>query len=192
MKIKSLLASSLLAGTALFAGNYTVDPMHSSTDFSVKHAMISTVKGNFGKFNGSFEYDEATKTLKSLKGTIEATSIDTGIKDRDDHLRSADLFDVAKYPTITFVLDEIKGDKAYGKLTMKGVTKPVVLAFENGGAATDLYGNKRVGLGLSGKINRTDFGISWNKALETGGVIVGEEVKLDVALEPSFRTTFFI
>jgi len=183
MKIKSLLASSLLAGTALFAGNYTVDPMHSSTDFSVKHAMISTVKGNFGKFNGSFEYDEATKTLKSLKGTIEATSIDTGIKDRDDHLRSADLFDVAKYPTITFVLDEIKGDKAYGKLTMKGVTKPVVLTFGNGGAATDLYGNKRVGLGLSGKINRTDFGISWNKALETGGVIVGEEVKLDVALE---------
>ncbi len=183
MKIKSLLASSLLAGTALFAGNYTVDPMHSSADFSVKHAMISTVKGNFGKFNGSFEYDEATKTLKSLKGTIEATSIDTGIKDRDDHLRSADLFDVAKYPTITFVLDEIKGDKAYGKLTMKGVTKPFVLAFENGGAATDLYGNKRVGLGLSGKINRTDFGISWNKALETGGVIVGEEVKLDVALE---------
>ena len=183
MNIKSLLASSLLAGTALFAGNYTVDPMHSSTDFSVKHAMISTVKGNFGKFNGSFEYDEATKTLKSLKGTIEATSIDTGIKDRDDHLRSAYLFDVAKYPTITFVLDEIKGDKAYGKLTMKGVTKPVVLAFENGGAATDLYGNKRVGLGLSGKINRTDFGISWNKALETGGVIGGEEVKLDVALE---------
>ena len=183
MKIKTLLASSFLAGTALFAGNYNVDPSHSSANFSVKHAMISTVKGNFATFNGSFVYDEAGKTLQSLNGTIQAASIDTGIKDRDDHLRSADLFDVAKYPTITFTLDEIKGDKAYGKLTMKGVTKPVVLAYENGGAATDLYGNKRVGLGLSGKINRSDFGITWNKALETGGVIVGEEVKIDVALE---------
>ena len=81
------------------------------------------------------------------------------------------------------MLDEIKGDKAYGKLTIKGVTKPVVLAYENGGTATDLYGNKRVGLGLSGKINRTDFGVSWNKALETGAVIVGEDVKLDITLE---------
>jgi len=183
MKIKTLLASSLLAGSALFAGNYNVDPTHSSADFSVKHAMISTVKGNFATFSGSFVYDEATKTLKSLNGTIQAATIDTGIKDRDDHLRSADLFDVAKYPTITFVLDEIKGDKAYGKLTMKGVTKPVVLALENGGSATDPYGNKRVGLELTGKINRSDFGISWNKALETGGVVVSEEVKIDVALE---------
>ena len=183
MKIKTLVASSLIAASTLFGGTYAVDTAHSSADFSVKHMMISTVKGNFATFFGSFEYDEANKQLKALKGEIAAASIDTGIKDRDDHLRSADLFDVAKYPTITFVLDEIKGDKAYGKLTMKGVTKPVVLAFENGGAATDLYGNKRVGLGLSGKINRTDFGISWNKALETGGVIVGEEVKLDVALE---------
>lgn len=183
MKIKTLLASSFLAGTALFAGNYNVDSAHSSADFSVKHAMISTVKGNFSTFNGSFVYDEASKTLQSLSGTVQAASIDTGIKDRDEHLRSADLFDVAKFPLITFTLDEIKGDKAYGKLTMKGVTKPVVFAFENGGSATDLYGNKRVGLGLSGKINRSDFGITWNKALETGGVIVGEEVKIDVALE---------
>lgn len=183
MKIKTLLAASLLAGTALFAGNYTVDPAHSSADFSVKHAMISTVKGNFSTFSGTFIYDEATKTLKSLNGTIDASTINTGIKDRDTHLRSADLFDVAKFPTITFALDEIKGDKAYGKLTIKGITKPVILAFENGGSATDPYGNKRVGLGLSGKIKRSDFGITWNAALETGGVVVGEEVKIDVALE---------
>ncbi len=183
MKIKTLLATSLLAGTALFAGNYTVDPAHSSADFSVKHAMISTVKGNFTKFNGVFEYDEATKTLKSLTGTIDAASINTGIEKRDTHLRSAELFDVAKYPTITFTLDSIKDDKAYGKLTMKGVTKPVVLNFENGGMATDPYGNKRVGMELTGKIKRSDFGITWNAALETGGVVVGEEVKLDVALE---------
>ena len=165
MKIKTLLATSLLAGTALFAGNYNVDPAHSSAVFSVKHAMISTVKGNFSTFNGSFVYDEATKTLKSLNGTIQATSIDTGIKDRDEHLRSADLFDVAKYPTITFALDEIKGDKAYGKLTMKGITKPVVLAFENGGSATDPYGNKRVGLGLTGKIIRSDFGANYQSSI---------------------------
>lgn len=183
MKIKTLLATSLVAASALFGGNYAVDPAHTSTDFSVKHMMISTVKGNFATFSGNFEYDEAAKKLKSLNGTIEAASINTGIKDRDDHLRSADLFDTAQYPNIAFVLDEVKGDKAYGKLTLHGVTKPVVLAYENGGVVTDPWGKQRVGLGLSGKINRSDFGITWNKALEAGGVVVGESVKLDIAIE---------
>lgn len=183
MKIKTLLASSLVAASALFGGNYAVDPAHSSTDFSVKHMMISTVKGNFGAFNGSFEYDEATKQLKSLSGTIEVASINTGIKDRDDHLRSAELFDVAKYPQIVFTLNEVKGDKAYGTLNLHGVSKPVVLTYENGGAVTDPWGKKRVGLGLSGQINRSDFGITWNKALEAGGVVVGENVKIDVVIE---------
>ena len=183
MKIKTLLATSLVAASALFGGTYAVDTAHTSTDFSVKHMMISTVKGNFATFSGSFDYDEATKKLVSLNGTIEAASINTGIKDRDEHLRSADLFDVAQYPTITFALDEVKGDKAYGKLTLHGVTKPVVLAYENGGAVTDPWGKKRVGLNLSGKINREDFGIKWNKALEAGGVVVGESVKIDVAIE---------
>lgn len=183
MKLKTLVASSLIATSALFAGNYAVDTTHSSADFSVKHMMISTVKGNFATFNGSFEYDEATKQLKALKGEIQAASINTGIKDRDDHLRSADLFDVAKYPTITFVLDEVKNDKAYGKLSIHGVTKPVVLAFDNGGVVKDPWGKQRVGLGLSGTINRSDFGITWNKALEAGGVAVSDAVKLDIALE---------
>lgn len=183
MKIKALVASSLIAASTLFGGTYAVDPAHSSADFSVKHMMISTVKGNFATFSGSFEYDEANKQLKALKGEIAAASIDTGIKDRDDHLRSADLFNVAKYPTITFVLDEVKGDKAYGKLTLHGVTKPVVLAYDNGGVVKDPWGKQRVGVGLSGSINRTDFGITWNKALEAGGVVVGESVKIDVALE---------
>ena len=183
MKIKTLLATSLLAGSALFAGNYTVDTAHTSTDFSVKHMMISTVKGNFATFSGNFEYDEASKKLKSLKGTIDVSSINTGMKDRDDHLRSADLFDITKFPNITFVLDEVKGDKAYGKLTIHGVTKPVVLAYENGGVVTDPWGAQRVGLGLSGKINRSDFGITWNKALESGGVVVSESVKIDVTIE---------
>jgi polyisoprenoid-binding protein YceI len=183
MKIKTLLASSLFAGSALFAGTYNVDAVHSSTGFSIKHMMISTVKGNFAQFNGSFEYDEATKTLQTLSGTIQAASIDTQNDKRDEHLRSADLFDVAKYPTITFALDKIQGDKAYGKLTIKGITKPVVLAYENGGSVKDPWGNQRVGLNLSGKINRSDFGITWNKALEAGGVTVGDEVKLDVAIE---------
>lgn len=183
MKFKTLVASFLIATSALFAGNYAVDTTHSSADFSVKHMMISTVKGNFATFNGSFEYDEATKQLKALKGEIQAASINTGIKDRDDHLRSADLFDVAKYPTITFVLDEVKNDKAYGKLSIHGVTKPVVLAFDNGGVVKDPWGKQRVGVGLSGTINRSDFGITWNKALEAGGVAVSDAVKLDIALE---------
>lgn len=183
MKIKTLLASSLVCTSVLFGGNYVVDPAHTSTDFSVKHMMISTVKGNFTKFSGNFEYDEASKKLKSLSGTIDAASINTGIKDRDEHLRSSDLFDVAKYPTITFVLDEVKADKVYGKLTLHGVTKPVELAYENGGMVTDPWGKQRVGLGLRGKINRQDFGITWNKALEAGGVVVGDVVNLDVAIE---------
>lgn len=183
MKFKALVLSSLVGASALFGGNYSVDIAHSSADFSVKHMMISTVKGNFATFNGTFAYDEASKTLNSLKGEIQAASINTGIKDRDDHLRSADLFDVAKYPTITFVLDEVKGDKAYGKLTLHGITKAVVLNYENGGIVKDPWGKQRVGIGLSGSINRTDFGITWNKALEAGGVAVSDAVKLDVALE---------
>lgn len=182
-KFSTLLALSLLGSVSVFAGNYNVDTTHSNVGFKVKHMMISEVSGKFDTFNGTFDYDEKTKTLKSLNGKIDVSSINTANTKRDDHLKSPDLFDVQKYPTITFSLDTVKGDKAYGKLTMHGVTKNVILTLENNGVVKDPWGNTRVGLGLSGQLNRKDYGISWNTALETGGVALSENVKLDIQLE---------
>lgn len=145
--------------------------------------MISTVNGEFQKFSGNFELDDKTNALKALSGEIDVASINTNIDKRDEHLRSADLFDAAKYPKITFVLDKVVGDKAYGKLTIKDVTKEVVLDYELGGLIKDPWGNTRAGLTLSGEIDRTEFNIKWNKILETGGVTVGEKVKLEINIE---------
>jgi len=183
MNIKKLGLVALLAAGTLYAGNYNVDPVHSSMAFKVKHMMISNVKGSFSKFAGSFNYDEKTKQLISLSGNIESASINTANKTRDDDLKSANFFDVQKYPTITFELSKIKDATAYGKLTIHGVTKEVKLDFENNGIAKDPWGNLRAGLALSGKINRKDFGLVYNKVLETGGVLIGDTVKLDVEIE---------
>jgi len=179
----SLLLFGLISSASLFAGNYNIDTSHSNVGFKVKHMMISEVSGKFDKFSGSFEYDEKTKTLKALSGKIDVNSINTANEKRDGHLKSPDLFDVQKYPDIIFTLDSVKGDYAYGKLTLHGVTKNVKLTLENNGAIKDPWGNTRVGLGLSGQINRKDYGITWNTALEAGGVAVGENVKLDIQLE---------
>lgn len=183
MNIKKLALASTLLVSSLFAGTYNVDKSHSNVGFKVKHMMISNVKGNFNEFKGSFEYDEKTKTLTSLNGEIQAASINTEDKKRDDHLRAPDLFDAKKFPLITFKLTKIDGDDAYGDITMKGVTKNIKLDFDNGGTIKDPWGNERAGFALSGKLNRKDFGISWNKVLEAGGVAVGETIKLDIELE---------
>ncbi|MDD2382740.1 MAG: YceI family protein [Sulfurospirillaceae bacterium] len=183
MKFSTISLAALLATGALHAGVYNIDSTHSNVGFKVKHVMISNVVGKFDTFNGVIEYDEATKTLKNLTGTIETNSVNTANSQRDTHLKSADLFDVAKYATITFALQKADKEYAYGKLTIHGVTKDVKLAFTDNGIATDPYGNQRVGLELKGTINRKDFGITWNKILETGGLTVGEDVKLDVELE---------
>ena len=182
-RLVKLGLASIIASSALYAGAYNIDPVHSNVGFKVKHMMISNVKGEFEKFNGSFEYDEKTKTLKTFDGKIEVSSINTDNAKRDGHLKSEELFNATKYPTINFKLDKISGDKAYGALTMKGVTKKVTLDFENNGMIKDPWGNTRVGLALSGKINRKDYGISWNQILEAGGVAVGEIVKLDIEVE---------
>ena len=183
MKFLKLGLASVIASTALFAGTYNVDASHSNVGFKVKHMMISNVVGKFDTFNGSFEYDEKTKTLKSLVGDVTVASINTEDEKRDGHLKSADFFDEANFPKLTFKLDKVEKDAAYGKLTIKGVTKDVKLDLENNGTAIDPWGNTRVALALSGKINRTDFGLKWNKALETGGMLVDETVKLDVEIE---------
>ncbi len=183
MNFTKLTLTSLLTASALFAGTYNVDASHSNIGFKVKHLMISNVSGKFDKFNGTFDYDEKTKTLTSLTGNIEAASINTENEKRDAHLKSADFFEVKKYPNLTFKLDKISGDSAFGKLTIHGITKDVKLDFENNGSIVDPWGNTRVGLALSGKINRKDFGLTWNKALEVGGVVVGDKIKLDIEVE---------
>ena len=180
--VKVGLASILSAG-ALFAGTYNIDVSHSNVGFKVKHLMISNVNGQFNTFSGNFNYDEKTNTIKSLEGKIKVNSIDTDNKKRDGHLKSADFFDASKHPSLTFKLDRINDDKAYGILTIKGVSKKVELDFENSGSIVDPWGNKRVGLELTGKINRKDYGLNWNKALEASGVVVGETVKLNIELE---------
>lgn len=183
MKLVKLGLASILAAGALYAGTYNVDRSHSNVGFKVKHLMISNVTGNFDKFTGSIEYDEKTNKVTALSGKIIVDSINTENKKRDDHLKSVDFFDAKNYPNLTFKLDTIQDDKAYGVLTMRGVSKKVVLDFELNGTVTDPWGNKRVGLELSGKLNRKDYGLNWNKALEAGGIVVGEKVKLLIELE---------
>ncbi len=182
--MKSRFLVALVCGlwaSSLVAAPYTVDVSHSHVGFKVKHMMISTVSGNFGGFTGAYDLEKGV--LKSLSGTIKADSIDTGIVKRDDHLRSADFFDVAKYPEITFNLISHKGKKVTGNLSMHGVTKKVTLDLDMGGVVTDPWGNKRSGFVLSGTINRKDFGLTWNKAMEAGGVVVGDEIKMVVEIE---------
>ncbi len=182
-KFLKLGLSSILVSGALFAGTYNIDVSHSHIGFKVKHMMISNVKGQFDKFTGAFEYDEKTNTLKSLNGDIEVDSINTSNKKRDGHLKSVELFNVEKFPKITFKLEKIYNDKAFGKLTMHGVTKDVELDFKDNGMVKDPWENTRVGIVLSGKLNRKDYGITWNKVLEAGGFAVGETVKLEIELE---------
>ena len=183
--VRSLLAKSaavlLLLSTALLGAPYQVDASHSDVSFKIRHLMISNVKGNFNEFSGTFDLEKGQ--LSSLNGTIKTASIDTGNAKRDDHLRNADFFDAKKYPSITFKLLEHKGDIVIGELTIKGVTKKVELEIEMGGEVDDPWGKHRAGFSLSGKINRKDFGLTWNKVLEAGGVAVGDKVKLSLELE---------
>lgn len=180
---KKLLFTGLFLATSLFAGNYKIDSSHSSVGFKVKHMMVSNVKGTFDKFKGSFEYDEKTNTLKALEGIIEVDSINTANKKRDNHLRADDIFNANKYPQITFKLTKVENDEVYGDFTMKGVTKNIKLDYEAGGTIINHRGKQIAGFTLTGKINRTDYNLKWNKILEAGGVAVGEVVKFEIEIE---------
>ncbi|MDP1784460.1 MAG: YceI family protein [Sulfuricurvum sp.] len=179
--ITAMVSGLLLGSVSLFGAPYSVDTSHSSVGFKVKHMMISTVSGNFSGFSGS--YDLQKGVLKSLSGTVKTNTINTGITKRDDHLRSADFFDAAQYPEIAFTMVSHKGKKVTGDLSMHGVTKKVTLDIDMGGEVMDPMGNKRSGFVLSGSVNRKDFGLNWNKAMEAGGVVVGEEVKMIIEVE---------
>lgn len=164
------------------AGTWIIDPSHSEIAFSVKHLMISKVKGNFTKFEGKI-VTGGTPEDTSIEGVIDAASITTNDEGRDAHLRSADFFDVENYPTINFKstnVTSVKGDKYVleGEITIHGITKPIQLDVEFGGVAKDPFGNTKAAASATGKISRSDFGLTWNAALETGGVLVGDEITL--------------
>jgi polyisoprenoid-binding protein YceI len=188
MNWKSLITLSLLALPGLFADEYKIDGSHSKAGFAVKHLMVSTVRGDFSKVSGTIVYDEKNPAATKVNASIDVTAVNTNEPKRDDHLKSPDFFDVAKFPTITFVSKSAKktadGIAVTGDLTIHGVTKEVVLNVDGPTAEVkDPWGNMRRGATATTKINRKDFGLTWNKALETGGVMVSEEVSITVDVE---------
>lgn len=176
------------ATTVLTGTQWNVDPIHSELAFKVKHLMISNVKGIFGKYQAAIKANGDFPITPDVRITIDPSSINTGDAGRDQHLRAADFFDVEKFPSIEFIgkkLETIDSNeyKLHGDLTIKGVTKPVTLDVEFGGTKKDPWGNEKAGLVVNGKINRNDFGLTFNAALETGGVLLGEEVKINAEFQ---------
>ena len=165
---------------------YKIDPAHSSASFTVRHMMITNVRGGFRQVNGTIVHDSETHRESNVDATIDASTISTNEDQRDAHLRSADFLDVEKYPTITFKSKKVEAagsgeEKVTGDLTIHGVTKEVVLHVEGPTPETkDPYGNMRIGLSASTKIKRSDFGLTWNAVLEAGGIAVGDELKVEI------------
>jgi len=183
-----LSVATLAPLAAASASEYSIDPSHSQAAFSVRHLMISNVRGEFGKTTGSVTVDDADITRSTVSATIDATTINTREPKRDGHLRSPDFFDTAKFPTITFKSTSVKKagkDKltVAGDLTMHGVTKPVTLEVTLTPELKSPFGDVRRGVQATTKLNRKDFGLTWNKALETGGVVVGDEVAVTLDVE---------
>lgn len=168
--------------------NWTIDPAHSSVTFSAKHMMVTTVRGSMKIRDFDLDFDPNDLAASSVRVVLDAASIDTNQQMRDDHLRSADFLDVATYPELTFRSTEIapKGGDDYeirGDLTIRGTTRPVVLKAEYAGTVTNMQGGKSAGFSATTKIDREDFGLTWNVALEQGGWLVGKEIKIEIDLE---------
>ena len=172
------------------AGTWVLDPSHSEVTFSLRHMMISKVRGEFGLKSATI-VAPANPLEATVTASVDATSIDTNDENRDTHLRSADFFDVETYPTIDFVSTGVRYEKGDflvdGDLTMHGVTKPVTFTLEFGGFGTDPYGNYKAGATATTVINREDYGLTWNAALETGGVLVGKDVTITLDLQGSIQ-----
>ena len=164
-------------------GDYTLDVSHSRLGFVARHAMVTKVRGQLGAFTGTARIDEANPSASQVDLSIDVASIETGSADRDGHLKSGDFFDAETYPTITFTSTKVERDgddwNITGDLTIKDVTKPVTIEFEQTGSAVDPFGNTRVGFEGDVTVNRKDWGLTWNAALETGGVLVSEKIKLE-------------
>ena len=181
------LASLLIAAAAPAADQYQIDPVHTLIGFSVRHLVINNVKGKFGEFSGTIVYDENDITKSSVEVTVRTASINTGVNQRDDDLRSPNFLEVAKYPEMTFRSSRIErhGDAyvAVGTLTLHGVSKEVTVPFTLFGKVKDPWGNERIGVEASLTIDRRDWGINFSKTMDNGGLIVGNEVKIDLNVE---------
>lgn len=180
---------STFATPTVSVSTWNLDPVHSHAEFKVKHMMISNVKGQFKNLSGTLVLDEAEISKSKVEASIEASSIDTRDSQRDAHLKSADFFDAEKFPTLSFQSDRVaqvvEGELTVsGDLTIHGVTRNVVFSVEGPTASTkDPWGNTRIGLSATTKINRKDFGLTWNATLETGAILVGEEVTITLELQ---------
>lgn len=192
MKKTHLLVLALLLGSPLaFSADYEIDQDHSTVGFKIRH-LVSKVNGTFNQFSGSVHYDKAKVSETRFKGTVETISINTANAKRDEHLKSPDFFDAAKFPKLEFESTQVKdlgGGKAKvtGNLTMHGVKKEVILDVEFLGEATDPWGTQRLGLSATGTLNRKDFGINWNKTLDKGGVMLGEDVEIKIDIEAKMK-----
>ena len=179
------LAAIWLTASGRAADTYNIDPMHTSVGFSIRHMVINKVKGKFNEFSGTVVLED--NTIKAATGAIQTKSVDTGIARRDDHLRSTNFFDVQKFPTITFQTRRIdkKGEQIIlvGDYTMHGVTRELALPVELSGPIKDPRGDIRIGIEGKVKLNRRDYGLTYNQALETGGLVVGDEVEIEINAE---------
>jgi polyisoprenoid-binding protein YceI len=168
----------------VLTGTYTLDVVHSRIGFSARHAMVTKVRGAFNEFEGSTTIDGATPSNSAVSVTIDVASVDTRNEQRDGHLKTGDFLDIEKFPKITFTSTSVEHDggndfQVTGDLTIKGITKSVTLPLEFQGSAKDPYGNDRIGFEGTVSINRSDFGVTFNAALETGGVLVSEKIALE-------------
>jgi len=166
---------------------WKLDPSHTIVEFSAKHLMITTVKGRFTDVEGTIQADDSDFRKSSVEATLSAASIDTRTEQRDNHLRSADFLHAENFPTIKFRSTRIEGDrgefKLTGDLTIKDVTRPITLDVSFEGQTKDPWGGERVGFSAKGKLDRRDFGLTWNQLLETGGAVVGNEIKIAIEVE---------
>lgn len=176
-------AHETLSAPTDLSGDYAIDPVHTTLGFTARHAMVTKVRGHFGEFTGTAHIDSATPANSSVSITIETASVTTGNDQRDGHLRTPDFFDVENHPQATFVSTMVERDGAdwhiTGDLTINGVSKSVTIPFESAGSAKDPFGNTRVGFEGRTTIDRTDWNLKFNAALETGGVLVSEKIGLE-------------
>ena len=178
-----------ISATPAATATWKIEPAHSAAEFKVKHMMISNVKGTFTGLDGVLNQDHSDPASSSVQATVDVSTLSTGDPQRDGHLKSADFFEIEKFPTMTFKSTSVrtKGEGEYsvtGDLTLHGVTKPVTFAVEGPSAPSkDPWGNIRIGLSATTKINRKDFGLAWNAALETGGILVGEDVTITLDVQ---------
>lgn len=186
-KILILIAVSILTAQIASAATYKVDPVHSQIEFTVDHLVVFKVSGSFNEYQGEIEADPGTKSLQSAKAEIKVASIDTREPKRDGHLLSADFFDAENHPLMTFASKRVEGSgdniTVVGDLSIRGTTKEVALKGSFRGENTDPWGNIRAGFSASTTINRHDYGLSWNKALETGGFVVGDKVTINLEIQ---------